>query len=175
VRGRGYRRDVVLGSNVDQVITQARCDVLVERIGARGTIESILVPTAGGPHAEFAAEIAHAIALVTGARVEVIYVITPDVSDDARTERILTSTASVLEDVEMDTLVVEGDEVVETIVEHSADHDMTIIGATRESLLQQLVVGTIPEEVGRRASNTVIMAKRDLGITSRLNRWFRGR
>ncbi|MDS0255580.1 universal stress protein [Haloarcula argentinensis] len=48
-RGQGRRRDVALGSNVDQVVTQAGCDVLVQRIGDQPAVEDILVPTAGGP------------------------------------------------------------------------------------------------------------------------------
>ncbi|MFB6108368.1 MAG: amino acid permease [Haloplanus sp.] len=173
-RGRGRRRDVALGSNVDRVVTQAGCDVLVERIGPTGPVESILVPTAGGPHAEFAAEIARAIARSNDARVNVLYVAGPGEGDSETTERILDSTASVLEDVDAETLAVESDDVVGEIVERSADHDVTVIGASREGLLQQLVFGAIPEEVGRRAKNTVIMAKRDLGITSQVTRWFRG-
>ena len=45
-------------------------------------------------------------------------------------------------------------------------------GATREGLLERLVFGSIPESVGRGAESTVTMAKRNLGITSRLrNPW----
>jgi nucleotide-binding universal stress UspA family protein len=146
--------------------------VLVERMGPAGDVESILVPTAGGPHAAFAAEIAHAIAVPNDARVEVIYVTSPGATKD-KARSILESTAAALEGVETTTALVEGDDVTTAIVERSAEHDIIIIGASREGLLQQLVFGAIPEEVGRRARNTVIMAKRDLGIASRVTRWFR--
>ncbi|MFB6080276.1 MAG: amino acid permease [Haloferacaceae archaeon] len=172
-RGRGRRADYVLGSNVDRVVTGARCDVLVERMGPTGEVGSILLPSAGGPHAEFAAEVARAIAVPNDARVDVIHVAA---GDTGTVEDLLSTTAAPLEDdgVETSTTVVRGDDVVATIVERSADYDLTIIGASRESLLQQLVFGAVPEEVGRRAKSTVIMAKRDLGITSRLTRLFRG-
>ncbi|MDZ7731004.1 MAG: amino acid permease [Natrialbaceae archaeon] len=170
-RGRPHRQDIVLGSNVDRVVTQSRCDVLVERIGPAEQIDSILVPTSGGPHANFAAEIAQAIAIPNGATVDILYV--SDGTDVDTGEEILAATADLLEDVETETVLRQG-EVVEEIVAESADHDLTIMGATRESLLQQLVLGAIPEEVGLQAKGTVIMAKRDLGIASRLSRWFRG-
>jgi len=172
-RGRTHRQDIVLGSNVDQIVTQARCDVLVERIGPARDVESILVPTAGGPHAEFAAEIAHAIALPNEAHVEILYVTDVDDIDDENGHKIVDETAASLKGLEIETTLVSGD-IVGEIVEHSTAHDLTVIGASRESLLQQLVFGAIPEEVGRRAENTVIMAKRDLGITSRVRRWFQG-
>jgi len=170
-RGRGRRTDYVLGSNVDRIVTQARCDVLVERMGPTGDVNSILVPTAGGPHAEFAAEIAHAIAVPNDARVEVLYVSTAT-DDDG--DPVLEGTTSILDGVEVNTTLVEDGDIIEEIIDRSGAHDITVIGASRESLLEQLVFGAIPEEVGRRAKNTVIMAKRDLGITSRVTRWFRG-
>jgi len=173
-RGRSRRQDYVLGSNVDEVVTGARCDVLVERMGPAGDVDSILVPTAGGPHAEFAAEIARAIARTTGARVHVIYAQSPGDSNNSHGDSVVASTMDVLEDVESTGEVIEGGDVTETIVAESADHDLTVIGASREGLLQQLVFGAIPEAVGERAECTVIMAKRNLGITSLATRWLTG-
>jgi len=172
-RGQGRRRDVALGSNVDQVVTQAGCDVLVQRIGDQTAVDDILVPTAGGPHAEFAAEVARALARANDARVELLTVTDPGEPADA-SEGLLEMTASILEDVETTRTRIESNNIVDTIVEESGTVDVTVIGASRESLLQQLVVGAIPEAVGRRAQSTVIMAKRDLGITSFVTRWLRG-
>jgi len=176
-RGRSRRRDFVLGSNVDEVVTSATCDVLVERVGpTTDGVESILVPTAGGPHAELAAEIARAIARANDATVDVISVVRPDAPERERERRQagVEETAAVVSDgVRVDARLVEGEDVVDAIVEQSHDHDVTIIGASREGLFQQLVFGAIPEEVGRRAEHTVIMTKRNLGITTRLQRWFR--
>ena len=178
-RGRPRRRDFVFGSNVDEVITKARCDVLVERIGPRPDgVESILVPTAGGPHAEFAAELARAIARTNDATVHVTNVLNPGASDQQRAdaqERIDRVVALLADQVAVEQSIVEADDVADAIVDASADFDVTLIGATREGLFQQLLFGAIPEEVGQRAENTVIMAKRNLGITSRVKRWFRGR
>ena len=176
-RGRSRRRDFALGSNVDQVVTRAPCDVLVERIGegeGEGDVDSILVPTAGGPHAELAAEIAGAIGRANDAAVEVLYVVSSgaDEAERERAEELLSDAVDALDGVESSTRVEEGD-VVASIVDASADHDLTVIGATREGLFQQLVLGAIPEAVGRRAEGTVIMAKRAMGIRSRLSRWFR--
>jgi len=177
-RGRGRRRGVALGGNVDDVVTKARCDVLVERIGPAadaesiGAVDSILVPTAGGPHAEFAADIARAIALRNDATVEVLYVTDPD-GEQPDPNSLVESTVAALEGIETETSIVESTDVVDVIVDRSVGHDLTVIGASRDSLLQQLVFGAIPEEVGRRAQNTIIMAKSHRDIRSRLSRWLR--
>jgi len=174
-QGRGTRRrDVVLGSTVDHVVQEADCDVMVERIGDKGTPESILLPTAGGPHADYAAEIARAIAHTTGASVTVQHVVELGADEQRRTTAsgTIDETIEILADVHCQRQLIEGSDVVASIVDASADHDLTIIGATREGLLQQFVFGTIPERVGREAEGTVIMAKRNLGITSYVRRLF---
>ncbi|WP_254522854.1 amino acid permease [Natrinema caseinilyticum] len=173
-RGRpARRRDVVVGSTVDTVVREADCNVLVERIGADGSVDSILLPIAGGPHAKYAAEVARAIAHSTDATITVLQVVEPD--DEQNRELAAASLdeiGTILEDVPFETQLVEGADVADTIVDTSSDHDVTIVGATREGLFQQLVFGAIPETVGREADGTVIMAKRNLGITSRLRRLF---
>ncbi|MFB6254003.1 MAG: amino acid permease [Halobacteriaceae archaeon] len=172
-RGRSSRRrDVVLGSIVDTVVQQAKCDVLVERLGKEGVPESILVPTAGGPHAEYAVEVARAIAHTTGASITALRVVSSDADESERSlaAETLEEAATMLSDVSNETKLIEGENIAEAIVNESSEHDITVIGATREGLLQKFVFGTIPEEVGRNASGTVIMAKRNLGITSYLKR-----
>ncbi|MFW6385228.1 MAG: amino acid permease [Halodesulfurarchaeum sp.] len=178
-RGRSRRQDFVLGSNVDRIVSQAGCDVLVERIGPRQErVDDILLPTAGGPHAELAAEVARAIARTNDATVHVTHVVDPDASEVERDEARSKMADTVVVFDESDSVtqsVTEGRDVAETIAEMTAEYDITVIGATREGMFQQLLFGTIPEEVGRRAQSTVIMAKRSLGLTSRLRRWFRRR
>lgn len=167
------RTDVRLGHTVDRVVQRAPCDVLVERIGAEANgVESVLVPTTGSVHARYAATVAGAIARANDARVEVIHVVDPDADAD-RAPDVLASTAADVEGVPVETCVLERDDVADAIVDRSADHDVTVLGASRESLLAQLAFGAVPEAVGRRARCTVIMAKRDVGA-SRLVRWFRG-
>ncbi|MDY6764362.1 MAG: amino acid permease [Halobacteria archaeon] len=175
---RARRRDVVLGSTVDKVVTDADCDVFVEKIGMpTDKIDSILLPTAGGPHAELAAELAKAISHSRGAKVHVVHVTQPDATkgEKERAEKLMEKANEILEDVDVEAETLTGDDVVETIVKETNKHDITVIGATREGLIQRFVFGAIPEEVGEKASHTVIMAKKDLEITSRLRRWFRWR
>jgi APA family basic amino acid/polyamine antiporter len=171
---RSRRREVVLGSIVDTVVTEADCDVLVERIDLETarTVESILLPTAGGPHADLAGEVARAIARATGARIELLRVVAPD-DDRANAEETVEDALTDFEDVTAEGTVIKNDDVVDAITERSGDHDLTVIGATREGLFQRLVFGAIPEQVGEGAESTVILARRNLAITSRLQRLFK--
>lgn len=174
---RSRRREIVLGSIVDTVVTNATCDVLVERIDpeSEGTVESILLPTAGGPHAELAGEVANAIARTTGAQIELLRVVASNASEDERAdaEATLETVRTELDDVEAEGTVREDDDIVEAITYRAAEHDLTVIGATREGFLQRIVFGAIPEQVGERVESTVILTKRNLEITSRLKRWIK--
>lgn len=177
-RGRTQRGDFVFGSNVDEVITRAKCDVLVERIGeAAGTdVNRLLLPTAGGPHAEYAAEVGAAIARTNDAEIHITHTIQPGSTDADRKEameKIEQTEKAIGKDVSVTEELIEADPVVDSIVDTSSDFDITLLGATREGLFQQLLFGAIPEEVGQRADGIVIMAKRNLGIASRISRWFR--
>ncbi|MCO8268240.1 universal stress protein [Haloferax sp. AB510] len=94
--------------------------------------------------------------------------------EDAR-RRVNSTAAAVGDDVRVTTSVREGEDVAAAIVAATEEFDLTVIGATREGLLQQLVFGAVPETVGRDAASTVIMAKRDLGVISWATRWFKRR
>ena len=176
------RRDIALGSTVDDVVREAEADVFVERIGEQaGTdVESILVPTAGGPHAELAGEIAGAIARSEDATCTVIHVVPPnaDKDDRASAQSMIDETMAAIGQSSIETEIVEAEDVAERLLHESADHDITIIGATRHGRLRQIVFGALPETVGRSAQNITIMVRRRVGtptrIAGRIRQWVRG-
>lgn len=162
------RSDFVLGSNVDQVITEAPGDVLVEKIGPTADgVDSILLPTADSPHAVLAAETARAIALANDATVHVVHAIDPETStvDRETAEEVVAATTNALPDVDVETDVVESDDVGATVVDLAADHDITVIGASRKGRLRRFVIGTVTKTVGREAPNTVIVTSRNRDAT----------
>jgi len=174
-RGRSRTAEFVLGSNLDRVITRARCDVLVEKVAGPLTdrIRSILVPMAGGPHAELAAEVAGSLARSLEANVHLVTVVSPGADADEREGAAdrLARTRERLAGTPVDTRLLEGEDIARALLAEAAGHDLTVLGATREGLLQQLVFGSVPETVAARLKGQVIMAKRHLGITSWVTRW----
>jgi uncharacterized hydrophobic protein (TIGR00271 family) len=53
--------------------------------------------------------------------------------------------------------------VVEGILKAAADHDMVMIGASREGVIDRVLFGNVPEQVATGASIPVIIVKRPLG------------
>lgn len=180
-RGRPHHRgDVVLGTTMDRVVKEAPCDVLVETFTEEGRpreARSILVPTASGPHTELALSVAGALARRNDGSVRMVHVADPDapLARRKRLESELEEMAGSLGDVEREIVLLEGEDVAETIVQETGRHDLTVMGATREGVLQQLILGAIPESVAAATRSPMIMAKRDTGVVSWLRRWFRWR
>ncbi|WP_265110254.1 universal stress protein [Halosolutus halophilus] len=176
-RGRPRRQDVVLGSTIDAVLADAPCDVLVERLDEGPIrVSSLLVPVAGGPNTELAAEVAGSLARAREAHVELVTV-TADRDDEtvAEARELLDRTEPSLGAVESVERTVLAGPVVETIVDRTARHDVTVIGAAEGGFLRRVLVGSVPEAVGREADSTVIMARRNEPVSQALWRRLRDR
>lgn len=172
-----HRSDTVFGRNVDRVVTNAPCDILVEKIGVTaGGVERVLLPAGPGPNTELAATVARAIALSNDAGIDVLRLVATDATDKERTAakqlvEDLTRTLEPLADVEQ--IVRETDAIPSAIIEATATRDVTVLGATDRDWTQRLVVGPTPEKVGRDAQSTVIVTKRGGRLQSRISHWLR--
>jgi nucleotide-binding universal stress UspA family protein len=169
------------GSVIDLVAVNPPCDLVVVRFRKRKEPRRILVPTAGGANTHLAISLALDQARRFAERAGVLPVITllhacipadacPEVR--ARSFELLRNLASGY-DYPMEIEVKPADDVVDGIVEASANHDLVIIGATDERLFDQVLFGTIPERVALRAPTTVMMVKRYRGpVRSWIRRTF---
>ncbi|ADB61506.1 UspA domain protein [Haloterrigena turkmenica DSM 5511] len=161
---RTHRADTVIGTTIDRLIERAPCDLYVERIGHEaGAVDSILVPVAGGPHVGPAVGVAKAIAARNDATVVLRSVVDPD-TDEAAAREFLEDAAASLEaapgpSVRTESLLDEGDDVAERLLEVAPDHDVLVFGATREGAIHRRLVGSIPQTVTRRTDRTVILAR----------------
>jgi nucleotide-binding universal stress UspA family protein len=60
----------------------------------------------------------------------------------------------------IETRFIEGTNLVDSILEESGKYDLMVLGATEEPLFKNLIIGSTPEQIARRANITVIMVKR---------------
>ncbi len=165
-RGRPRRRDIVLGSFLDRVLGEAPCDVYVKRIKLpQPSPESILVPVAGGPHDELATDLAGTIADQHDATVTLFYVEQPDgeeTEDEGQAAFLRERHQRLSDDIEVEELLVESDHVAGAITDETTNHDLTILGATRDPFLGRKLAGSVAQGVGRTAGNSVIITRRYL-------------
>jgi APA family basic amino acid/polyamine antiporter len=64
----------------------------------------------------------------------------------------------------IETELIEGQNVIDTILEAAEKHELIVMGATKEPLFRTLLLGTIPQQIAQRAPTTVIMVKRQSGL-----------
>jgi nucleotide-binding universal stress UspA family protein len=159
-QGRTGRADAVLGTTVDRLVERARCDLYAERIGREADgVDSVLLPVAGGPHVDAAVTAAAAIAARNDARVLAFSVAAPGEGDGAarfvaEAREALAATGATVE-----TATREAEDVTAAILEAAPDHDVIVMGATRQGALRRRLVGSVPRRVVGRADATVILAR----------------
>ncbi len=180
-RGQRRRRaDKLLGDTLDRVVEQARCDVAVLKLDGTERPERILVPTAGGPHARRAADVAGAF-LAAESRIRVTLVTFTEGPLEHPREGLEEERARLVEKHEL----ADGSERIEVEVRNgtgdvaadivafaeSTGVDTILIGATREGRVRQALLGVIPETVGERFSGRVLMVKRYRPIGGSIEAW----
>ncbi len=156
----------VFGSVIDPIVDNPPTDIAVVRFRGERPLRSILVPIAGGPNGYRALELAITLAeqASNGEQTEIVlFSVIPSkarVSVKVRMQKTLDTLLQRASYPHIRALTVEHDNTVDAIVEEARAHDMIIIGASAEPLFQNILVGTVPEQVARRAEVTVIMVKR---------------
>lgn len=160
---RAHPSDIVLGKTVDRVVSRAPCPVYVERVGTTaGEVDSVLLPTIGGPHLEAVTDLVGAVARANDASVTVASFLPPDADADAEAsarDHVATAAAA-LEGVPCDSVVEDSGSIASAIVDAAADHDLVVLGATRERGLRRKVVGSVAERVASDAEPPVVIARR---------------
>ncbi|MCB0334682.1 MAG: amino acid permease [Bdellovibrionales bacterium] len=179
----GWTRDVrskatkwLFGSVVDEVANHARADVMLVKLEHAKSIRSILVPTAGGPHARAAEDYARSISEHFRGVIEVCRVVPQDATDVERAvalEQVEEAKSRILarsSELDVKTLVLEDASISAGITKAAKSYDLIVIGATRKSVYQDVIFGNIPEELAQHVGVNVIVVKRHQAVSALLGR-----
>jgi nucleotide-binding universal stress UspA family protein len=170
---KGYTstRDRIFGEVADQVVKHAPCDLITVKLSGATPLDSILMPTAGGPHASLAAEYVGYFQKAYNTKVVCCYVVPRGASEREREQAEQwidkTLSRSGLEgDVEK--RLVEANHVASGLVRAGAEEDMIILGASQEGLFSSVLLGEIPERIARHSRKPVMIVKRYEGAVKTL-------
>lgn len=161
-KGHTDRRERIFGEVADQVIRYAPCDLMMLKI-AEKRFQRCLFPTAGGPHARMAAELLGILKESFAMEVTAGYVVPPGATPRERTEaaRWIDKTLARVDgslDARKD--LIEAETVAGGLALASREYDLVVIGAAKEPLFRQMLVGEIPEKVARHSPASVLVVKR---------------
>lgn len=162
------------GSVIDHVVDNPPTDIAVVRYRKHRPLKAVLVPVAGGPNSRRAVRMAvnmASLAEAGPATVTVLRVVRQGAAE-AEIVRAHQDMAHSVEGIhyEFNLKVVEGNDVVESILQAAAGYDLIIIGASNEPFFKTMLVGSIPEQVALKAEVTTIMVKRRHGPVKSLLR-----
>ena len=161
-RGRTFRHDSVLGSTLDPILLKAPCDVVVARFEPGRKLENInkiLLPTAGGPHASLAAELARDLAVAGNANVTMLNV-GRSAEDNARAFTAFRNLRAFFEGVGLDDKFLISDDIGEGLSSEAEKYDVVFIGATTRPFLKNFLMGVFPEKIISNTDKTIIMTRK---------------
>jgi amino acid transporter len=179
-RGYTLTRDKLLGATLDPITQKAPCDIAVVKLREIDKIESVFVPTAGGPHARFAFTLGAEIARYSGARLTACTIIPTAASEERETqaqqlmEETISSVASE-NTISIESKIIKSDSITVALIKETEQHSLTLIGASNQSIWEQLRLGSIPEAVSRHSDKTVVIVRKHEGpLKSWVRRFFSG-
>lgn len=153
----------ILGEVTDDVVRLARADIMLVRFGPeRAVPRRILLPTAGSVHARKAGGYAIGLTEGGGGVLTLAGVVPADASERKRTEKerwLNDERAGMPEAAAVETRILAGVGVAESIVAAGDEYDAVMVGASGDSFSSRILFGTIPERVAREAPGTVIVLK----------------
>lgn len=170
-RGRRKTNEFKLGSILDSIIERTPCNVAILKDCGHREFKKILVPLAGGPNGSLALEIATIIAQRDKGTVTAFTVDTDHSRFNINNFIAANESALVLAKDRVQIKIVQSSDITGAILDEAVDHDLVVLGTTREGLLHQFIRTSIPEAVAQRCDKPVIMAKASAGIQSWIKRW----
>jgi DNA polymerase I-like protein with 3'-5' exonuclease and polymerase domains len=129
------------------------------------------VPVAGGPNSAFALETASILAEKDDSKITA-FIVNPN--QDNVDIRDLPEFHKNYRQINFDrihTKCIQAPDISEAILKESRNHDLVILGATRDPLLHQVTRESVSHTVAKKCEKPLIMAKAPTKIRSWLSRW----
>ncbi|WP_135827231.1 amino acid permease [Halorussus ruber] len=167
-KGSRSTREHILGSNIDQVVQHAPCEVTLVKLATTkrvDTVENIVALAGEGPHAPVAAR--RGAELVNTTQGEGLLTLLnaqqPDEDDDPQQqgEVVIADVAerAGIEYMDYHREVVVGEDIENALLDAVAKYDTVCVGATRSRSVSQALFGSIPETIGEEVDATVAMVR----------------
>jgi nucleotide-binding universal stress UspA family protein len=158
--------EAVFSPTIDEVVRDSPCNIAVVKQRGVKSVQRILTPVRGGPHAELALAYAGALGRYFEATVDVMHVLPPDVSPlvRAQAERALATFVQQHGGDPARPLLVDGNNVSAAIIRQAEDTQLVVMGAsamtpTDVAQADGALFGVLPESVAQHARPTVIVVK----------------
>lgn len=164
-KGFSSSADKILGRTTDAVVTHAKHDIMLVKLNQNVEIKNILLPTAGGEHARAAEQYAAAIAEMFDGDLTLCRVMESKNVPEQVKEKTLQDLDAAEARVRsagytnVKSKIVYNKSITQGIIKASKNYDTVMVGATRDSVYQQIMFGSIPEELANNLKTNLIVIK----------------
>jgi len=164
----------LLGRTLDPVIQAAACDIIVQRGETAPDLRRVLIPAAGGPNAPRALIMARILA--PQAKITTLYVADRKLGQAevlvgrARLD-LMIGGLEPQDRAAIEARIVQATSPVDGILEETPGHDLLILGAGHEGIIDRFLFGDIPQAILDQSTIPVMVFRRRL--TSLTSFWRR--
>ena len=163
----GYTRSSgqVYGSVIDALVDNPPTDVAMVRYRERRPVRKVLAPVTPGRNTRRVVKMAVSMARAGDdgpASITLLHILPQEArtADRVRAEQVFQYALEGIDYEHVETKMVEGTDVVDTVLEQAQGHDLIVMGATEENLFRNVLIGNIAEQIARQAEVTTIIVKR---------------
>ena len=148
----------VFGQDLRDVLAQPPCDVAIVRPGEPASVQRILLPVRGGPHAELAMRVSLALAKAHDAEITALHIAPP--SPQSVEDAPFANLMPVLQQLPHVTRIVTLQKRIQaSILFEARQHDLIVMGATARPKTEPVAIGEVAARVLRSTRVTVIAVK----------------
>ncbi len=162
--GASGTNDKLFGSVIDRIVANPPADIAILRARPMNGLRRIVVPVAGGSNSRLAASTARALANASEGSTTVVLVhVALDGADETAVQARANNAfrrATEGMDFPFEKQIVTSDDPVTGILEAAAGCDMIVIGATKEPMFRNLLMGNVSQRTADQADCPVLIVKR---------------
>ena len=164
----------ILGEVVDNVVKNARSDIILVKLDGDTSFGKLLLPSAGGNHARCAEDYAASLAQLRGGTLTVCNIVPPEApAEDVKTaqQRLDDAIQRITQerDLGVNHKMIRHKSISVGIIQEAQDFDAVIIGATNRTY-PEILFGSIPELVAKHSNKPVILVKHYQPIKALISR-----
>ena len=162
----------VFGRDLDAILREVNCDLVVTRLEDINDLKTILLPCAPGPHLSVLGQTAKTLAQAFDSKIKAVFVAAEKEAGKSDSEEKLKECVSAMEipsQIQLKTQVLyvrqtSARNVAYQIVQESQNHGCILMASARTKLFQEMIFGNVPEIVARNSSCSLIMVKSQKSI-----------
>jgi len=157
-----WRGGRILGSNIDKLVQNAPCDVVVfKTAGLKEKLERILVFNAPAWHVSYATGYAILLAIQHGASITIYTAATTD--EEMEKEKVYSARLAQMcrtHGIPYEEKFATVRSIVDAVVEEAKGYDLLAVGASDEWVRLEYAFGSVPDQIAHRAPCPVLMVRK---------------